>query len=112
MVQLMPLHAETPSSIVSFKLRLIRLEGCELTCCWFISPPAVLLSFKKNIFRDCCQTNYLNIYWTDLHEICTVGRALAVDGVDEPSEVIFRSLTGRFRGNLFCEQNRPPVHTL
>jgi len=105
----MPLHAETPSSIVSFKLRLIRLEGCELTCCWFISPPAVLLLFKKNIFRDFYQTNYLNIYRT---EICTIGRALAVDGVDEPSEVIFRSLTGRFRGNLFCEQNRPPVHIL
>ena len=51
MVQLMPLHAETPSSIVSFKLRLIRLEGCELTCCWFISPPAVLLLFKKTFLE-------------------------------------------------------------
>ena len=30
-------------------------------------------------FSDFCQTNYLNIYWTDLHEICRIGRTLAVD---------------------------------
>ena len=33
-----------------------------------------------------CQTNYLNIYRTDLHEICTIVRPLAVD---ELFEVIF-----------------------
>ena len=32
-----------------------------------------------NIFSDFRQTNYLNIYQTDLHEICTTGRTLAVD---------------------------------
>ena len=32
-----------------------------------------------HIFSDSCQTNYLNIYQTDLHEICSDGRTLAVD---------------------------------
>jgi len=58
----------------------------------FISPPAlseaqvsrayVLLVFFKifNIyFCDFFQTNYLNIYRADLHEICVIGRTLAVD---------------------------------
>jgi len=30
-------------------------------------------------FSDFCQTNHLNIYWTDLHEICRIGRTLAAD---------------------------------
>ena len=38
------------------------------------------------IFSDFSQTNYLNIYRTDLHEICRIGRTLSVD---ERSEVIF-----------------------
>jgi len=52
-----------------------------------VSPPAlrkaqarrayVLLMFKK--VTDFCHRNNLNIYLTDLHEICSVGRALAVD---------------------------------
>jgi len=29
-------------------------------------------------FSDICQTNYLNIYWTDLHEIFTIDRTLVV----------------------------------
>ena len=33
--------------------------------------------FKK-YFSDFCQPNYLNIFQTDLHEICTVGRIFAV----------------------------------
>ena len=33
---------------------------------------------------------YLNIYWTDLHEICMAGRTLAVD---EPTGVIFFDLS-------------------
>jgi len=37
-------------------------------------------------FSDFYQTNYLNIYGTDLHEICRIGRTLTVD---EWSEVIF-----------------------
>ena len=37
------------------------------------------------ILSDFCQTNYLNIYQTDLHEICRIGRTLVVD---ERSEVI------------------------
>ena len=41
--------------------------------------------FKK-YFNDFCQTNYLNIHQTDVHEICRIGRTLTVD---ERSEVIF-----------------------
>jgi len=29
-------------------------------------------------FSDICQTNYLNIYWTDLHEIFMIDRTLVV----------------------------------
>ena len=39
---------------------------------------------------DFCQTNYLNIYQTDLHEICRICRTLAVD---KGSEVIFFDLS-------------------
>ena len=38
------------------------------------------------IVNDFCQTNYLNIYATDLHQICRVDRTAAVD---ERSEVSF-----------------------
>ena len=31
-------------------------------------------------FSDFCQTNYLNIYWTDLHRICRIGSR----GVTQP----------------------------
>ena len=40
----------------------------------------------KIYFSDFCQTNYLNIYRTDLRKICRIVRTLAVD---ERSEVIF-----------------------
>jgi len=46
----------------------------------------VLLVFYFIYFSDFCQTNYLNVYRTDLHEICRIGWTLAVD---ERSEVIF-----------------------
>jgi len=45
-----------------------------------------MLFLAPNQQRDFCQTNYLNIYSTDLHEICSIGRTLAVD---ERPEVIF-----------------------
>ena len=45
-------------------------------CCFFIN---VILS-------DLRQTNYLNIHQTDLYEICTDGRTVAVD---DRAEVIF-----------------------
>ena len=48
---------------------------------------AVVLKYFKNILSDFYQTNYLNIYRTDLHEICRIGRTLAV--MDARSEVIF-----------------------
>jgi len=32
-----------------------------------------------SLFNDFYQTNYRNIYRTDLHQICRVGRTMAVD---------------------------------
>ena len=49
------------------------------------------LFYFISIFSDFCQTNYLNIYQTDLHEICRIGRTLAVD---ERAEVSFSILQG------------------
>ena len=43
-------------------------------------------TFIINFFSRFCQTNYLNSYRADLHEICTFGRTFAVD---ERSGVIF-----------------------
>ena len=85
----------------------------------FISPPALseaqglcfaaaFLIFKI-LFCDFCQASYLNIYGTDLHEICWIGTPLTVD---EDLELLFRSRKGRRRGNQFCGKNRPPIHTL
>ena len=50
--------------------------------------------------------NYLNIYRTDIHEICRIGRTLAVD---ERSEVIFFDPLGdvavatNFVGKIFLQ---------
>ena len=44
--------------------------------------------FYLNIFSDFFQTNYFNVYRTDYHEICRIGRTLAVDKQSK-SEVIF-----------------------
>jgi len=41
---------------------------------------------NNNIFSYFCQTDYLNIYLTDINQICRDGRTLTVD---ERSEVIF-----------------------
>jgi len=54
--------------------------------------------FLNYIFSDFCHTNYLNIHQTNLYEICSHSRTLAVD---ERSELVFRSLKGRFYGNQF-----------
>jgi len=37
-------------------------------------------------FNDSCQTNYLNIYWTDRRQICRVGRTMPVD---DQAEITF-----------------------
>jgi len=50
----------------------------------------VLLMFFL-YFSDFYQTNYVNIYGTDVHEICRIGRTLAVD---ERSEAIFSTVQG------------------
>ena len=49
--------------------------------------------------RDFCQPNYLNIFQTDLHEICRIGRTL---GVTERSEFIFSISEGTLPWNQFC----------
>jgi len=48
---------------------------------------AVVFLFK-NIFSDYCQTNYRNIYWADLHQICRIDRTLARDERPEVSFLI------------------------
>ena len=58
-----------------------------LTGYWSLAHPlcakrrqgGLLSFFCFNIFSNFCQTNYLNIYRTYLHEICMIGRTLAVD---------------------------------
>jgi len=63
-----------------------------------------------HIFSDSCQTNYLNIYQTDLHEICSDGRTLAVD---ERSAVSFFMPQGTlswqtiFVDCIFCHARSP-----
>jgi len=64
------------------------VDDAEHGLCLF-SPPGfkkaegglcvLLLFYLKNIFSDFCHTSYLNIYPTDLYEICMDGRTLAVD---------------------------------
>ena len=39
----------------------------------------LLMFYFFYIFSDFSQTNNLNIYRTDLHEICRIGRPLSVD---------------------------------
>jgi len=53
---------------------------------------------SKIPFSDFCQTDYLNIYRTDLHEICRIGGTSAVD---DDLKLLFRFLEGRCRGNQF-----------
>jgi len=45
----------------------------------------LLFSFLNNILVISFKTNYLSICWTDLHEICRIGRNLAVDERPEVS---------------------------
>jgi len=49
----------------------------------------LLMFYFLDIFTDFCQTKYLNVYRTNLHEICRIGRTLAAD---ERSEVIFQHM--------------------
>ena len=81
-----PNSAATPASphlgrcLQSKPSRLRRWAICFARVC-FILFIFLVISF--------CQTNYLNIYQTDLHEICRFGRTLAVG---ERSEVSFSIL--------------------
>ena len=55
------------------------------------------------IVIDFCQTIYLNIYWTDLHQICKDGRTTALD---KQSEVKFFIPQGMLPWQpLWCAQS-------
>ena len=56
------------------------------------------LALRKRIDTFLTETNYLDIRQTDLYEICSDGRTLAVD---EDLKLFFRSLKGRCHGNQF-----------
>ena len=84
-----------------------------------VSPPAlrkaqarrayVLLMFKK--VTDFCHRNNLNIYLTDLHEICSVGRALAVDERSSyffnPSTLPWQPIFYWLNPHNFCDSMSP-----
>jgi len=55
-----------------------KVQPVIMFCCCFIF---------YTVFGDFCQTSYLNIYRTELHEICRIGRSLG-----ERSEVMFFDL--------------------
>ena len=55
----------------------------------------------NDYFSDFCRTSYLNIYRTDHHEICTIGRWLALDIF---VKLFYRFFRGSCRGNQICVQ--------
>ena len=55
----------------------------------------------NDYFSDFCRTSYLNIYRTDHHEICTIGRWLAL-GIFV--KLFYRFFRGSCRGNQICLQ--------
>ena len=65
--------------------------SCAAAAQWAVCSAGV------SYFDGSSQTNYLNIYRTDLRQIFRVDRTLDVD--DESD--VFRSLKGRCRGNQF-----------
>jgi len=84
-----------------FPTFLISMITCHDISLLFTRPPVlreaqtwrvyVLLTFSFILFNDFCQTNYLNIYRTNLHQLCRHGRTTAVD---ERSEVSFSITQG------------------
>jgi len=70
----------------------------------------LLMFYLKNIFSDFCQTDYLNIFRTDLLGICRIDRTVAVD---ERSEVAFFDPSRDAAVATNCVgKYRPPIHTL
>jgi len=71
---------------------LVYLQCTKMTL--FISPRRLrcLCFIFILLFNDFCQTNYLNIYWTDLHPVCWVGRTRAVYERSEVSFLIPRGM--------------------
>jgi len=60
-----------------------------LTCRLSLQAYVLLMFNIFSMFADFCQTNYLNIYRTILHEVCRLGRTLAVN---ERSEIDLRQI--------------------
>ena len=68
-------------------------------------------------FNDFCQTNCLNIYQTDLHQICRVCRTMAVDKWSEvsvsnpqgtlPWQQVHHAATDRYRLPTECPAANP-----
>ena len=87
---------------------------------WWARAPAVLvvllvlwLAYKTlafKIFERFCQTNYLNIYRTDLHQVCSFARTTAAAWMNDLL-LDFRSFRGRCHGNQCYGRNRPAIHT-
>jgi len=59
--------------------------------------PSFLSYFYIYFINNFRQTNYLNIYPTDLRQIRKFGRTVAAD--DQPQISFFRRVKGRCRGN-------------
>ena len=89
----------------------------------YFSPPGRPLARpSRSIIMFCCcyvfisfvdhplplDSNYLRMYWTDLHQIFRVGRYM---GVDDQSAICFKLLKGHCRGNQFWGRFNENWHT-
>jgi len=63
------------------------------------------------IFNDFSRPNCLNVYQTDLRQICTVGNVDLCLWMNDLKLVCFRSGKGRCHGNKFSAPTLGPVHT-
>jgi len=74
-------------------------EGWRMFCCGFFFL----------FFNDFSRPNYLNVYQTDLRQICTVGRSVSVDERPEVSLFSIRQGTLPWQ-QIFCANFRPSPH--
>jgi len=89
-----PIHLLTEISLrIIYDYHTLHPFCCEVQA----SRAYVLLTFSfLNIFRDFCQTSYLNIYRTDLHEIC---RIVFLSVFNIPKVIKIRLIFDRFIKN-------------
>ena len=72
------LHQQNPP-VLNWSCRLTQVElynGREMEVVRLL---LLYLHFYIYLLNDFSQTNYLNIYWTDLHHIFSIARTVAVD---------------------------------